>query len=85
VPDGAVVTRWETDRSLHELIVRKANGAARDIVRGYVGYEEWPGKPMTRRQVARPGTALILAFGDRLAVRRDPEKHRWWFSTPLAY
>jgi AraC-like DNA-binding protein len=50
-------------------MARTAHGAASGIVRGYVGYEEWPGQPVTRRQVARPGTALILAFGDRLDVR----------------
>jgi AraC-like DNA-binding protein len=43
------------------------------MVRGYVGYQEWPGKPMTRRRVARPGAALILAFGDRIGVRDSSE------------
>jgi AraC-like DNA-binding protein len=67
--NGGVVTRWKTDRSVHELVVREADGTAREVARGYVGYEEWPGKPVTRRELARPGTALILAFGDRLDVR----------------
>jgi AraC-like DNA-binding protein len=66
---GGVVTRWETDRSVHELMVRRASGPAGEVVRGYVGYEEWPGQPLTRRRVARPGMALILAFGDRIEVR----------------
>ena len=35
--------------------------------------EEWPGKPTTRRRVARPGAALILAFGDRIGVRDSSE------------
>lgn len=53
----------------HELTLRTACGTAGDMVRGYVGYEEWAGKPTTRRRVARPGTALILAFGDGIGVR----------------
>ena len=38
------------------------------MVRGYVGYEEWATGPMIRREVARNGLALILAFGDPLEV-----------------
>ncbi len=63
------ITRWETDRSVHETAVRDAAGAARNAVRGYVGYEEWLSSPMLRREIARCGIALILAFGDRLDVR----------------
>jgi AraC-like DNA-binding protein len=69
MPTGVVLTRWEADRSVHETAVRGANGAAQNAVRGYVGYEEWPSRPMIRREVARCGIALILAFGDRLDVR----------------
>jgi AraC-like DNA-binding protein len=61
------------NRTLHELTVRTPAGTAGDMARGYVGYEEWPGQPATRRRVARPGTALILAFGDRIAVRDGGE------------
>jgi AraC-like DNA-binding protein len=64
-----VRTRWETDRSVHETALRAAHGAARQAVRGYVGYEEWPASRMVRRQVARCGVALILAFGEPLDVR----------------
>jgi len=114
-----------------------AQGAARQAVRGYVGYEEWLTSRMMRREVARCGVALILAFGEPLDVHdsiegrghplrafvvgnqsivedvdahyarskaagarigraptdqpygsreygaRDPENHRWWFSSPL--
>jgi AraC-like DNA-binding protein len=63
-----VLTRWETDRSVHETAVRPARGAARQAVRGNVGYEEWPASRMVRREVARCGVALILAFGEPLEV-----------------
>ena len=65
---GTTVTRWESDRSVHEWAVRSPAGAASLAVRGYVGYEEWPGAPMARREAARNGLALILAFGDDLEV-----------------
>jgi len=64
-----VPTRWETEHSVHETAVRGARGTARRAVRAYVGYEEWPTSRMVRREVARCGLALILAFGDRLDVR----------------
>lgn len=63
-----VLTHWETDRSVHETAVHAAQGAARRVVRGYVGYEEWPTSRIIRREVARCGVALILAFGDTLDV-----------------
>ncbi len=66
---NVVLTRWATDRSVHETAVRAAQGAARTAVRGYVGYEERPACRMIRREVARRGIALILAFGDSLDVR----------------
>jgi hypothetical protein len=54
-----VLTRWETDRCVHETAVRAALGEARQAVRGYVGYEEWPASRMVRREVARCEVALI--------------------------
>jgi AraC-like DNA-binding protein len=66
---AVVLTHWESDRSVHETALRSPSGAAEISVRGYVGYEEWPTSPMTRREIARCGIALILAFGDRLDVR----------------
>jgi AraC-like DNA-binding protein len=68
-----VLTHWETDRSVHETAVRAARGKARQAVRGYVGYEEWPASRMTRREVARCGVALILAFGEPLDVHDRTE------------
>jgi AraC-like DNA-binding protein len=41
------------------------------VARGYVGYEEWPSVPITRRELARNGLALILGFGDPLEVGDD--------------
>ena len=64
-----VLTRRETDRSVHETALRAAQGAARQAVRGYAGYEEWPASRLVRREVARCGVALILAFGEPLGVR----------------
>jgi AraC-like DNA-binding protein len=66
---NVVLTHWATDRSVHETAVRAAQGAARTAVRGYVGYEERIACRMVRREVARCGIALILAFGDSLDVR----------------
>ena len=54
---------------VHETALRAAQGAARQAVRGYVGYEEWPASRLVRREVARRGVALILAFGEPLGVR----------------
>ena len=65
---NVVLTHWATDRSAHETAVRPAQGAARAAVRGYVGYEERTACRMARREVARCGIALILAFGDSLDV-----------------
>jgi AraC-like DNA-binding protein len=69
VPERSVASHHEPEGSFHELVLRAAGGTAVGVARGYVGYEEWPGPPTTRRRVARPGTALILAFGDRIGVR----------------
>lgn len=68
---GVVLTRWESGRSVHETAVRAPAGPAAWAVRGYVGYEEWPSVPMTRRELARNGLALILAFGEPLEVSDD--------------
>ena len=63
-----VVTRWESERSVHEWAVGGPGTGSASMVRGYVGYEEWPAAPMVRREMARNGLALILAFGDPLDV-----------------
>jgi len=68
-----VLTHWETDRSVHETAVSAAHGAARKAVRSYVGYEEWPTSRLVRREVARCGIALILAFGETLDVHEGME------------
>jgi AraC-like DNA-binding protein len=68
-----VLTRWDTGRSGHETAVRSADGWARQVVRGYIGYEEWPRGLMIRREIARVGIALILAFGDCLDLRDGTE------------
>jgi AraC-like DNA-binding protein len=70
---AVILTHWETDQSVHERAVRTAQGAARKAVRGYVGYEEWPTSRMIRREVARCGIALILAFGETLDVHDGNE------------
>ena len=72
VPERTVANHRGASHSIHELTLRTP-GTAGDMVRGYVGYQEWPGKPTTRRRVARPGAALILAFGDRIGVRDSSE------------
>jgi AraC-like DNA-binding protein len=41
------------------------------VVRGYIGYEEWPESGFVRREVARQGVALILGFGDPLDLYED--------------
>lgn len=70
-----VLTRWETERSTHEIAVRAAGVPAAAAVDGYVGYEEWPARSMSRREVARSGIALILAFGDPLDVVTEGTHH----------
>jgi AraC-like DNA-binding protein len=62
------VTRWDSGRSVHETVGREPEGNASRAVRSYVGYEEWPNLPMTRRELARNGLALILGFGLPLEV-----------------
>ena len=64
---GFTVSRWETDRGVHEIATREARGAATGLVRRYAGYSE-RAEDSRRREVARPGIALILGLGDPLAV-----------------
>jgi AraC-like DNA-binding protein len=68
-----VLTHWRTGRCVHETAVSAAHGAASKAVRSYVGYEEWPASRMVRREVARCGIALILAFGETLDVHDGME------------
>ncbi|MGH9170315.1 MAG: helix-turn-helix domain-containing protein [Acidimicrobiales bacterium] len=63
-----ILTHWKTDRSVHETAVRSAEGLVGKAVRGYVGYEEWPAIHMVRREIARCGISLVLAFGDPVDV-----------------
>jgi AraC-like DNA-binding protein len=69
-----IVTRWRTDRSVHETAVRPSVPSASWAVRGYVGYEERPSAPMVRRELARNGVALILAFGSPIGVSDSPDR-----------
>jgi AraC-like DNA-binding protein len=67
------MTRWSTDRSVHETAVRPSVASASWAVRGYVGYEERPSAPMVRRELARNGVALIMAFGSPIGVSDSPD------------
>ena len=71
----AVTRSWESEFSEHEWNVRGPQGAATGMVREYVGYEEWSKLPVVRREVARNGLALILAFGDALEVSDGSDSH----------
>src|SRR5215469_2123389 len=66
--DGLVLTRRLSERGVHDWAQRAVDPAAAGAVREYVGYEEWTGDGFLRREVARCGVALILAFGDELDV-----------------
>jgi AraC-like DNA-binding protein len=66
--DGLVLTRRESERGVHDTVRRAAVGPGRAIVREYVGYEEWDGAGLLRRETARHGVALILGFGDAIGV-----------------
>jgi AraC-like DNA-binding protein len=68
VADGLVLTRRESERGVHETAQRAGGGASADLVRHYVGYEEWAGACFYRREMARRGVALILGFGDAMEV-----------------
>jgi AraC-like DNA-binding protein len=66
--DGLVVTRRVSERGVHDWAQRAVDPGSAGAVREYVGYEEWTGEGFLRREVARCGVALILAFGDELDV-----------------
>jgi AraC-like DNA-binding protein len=66
--DGLVLTRRLSEQGVHDWAQRAVNPAAAGAAREYVGYEEWTGEGFLRREVARCGVALILAFGDELDV-----------------
>jgi AraC-like DNA-binding protein len=66
--DGLVLTRRTSERGVHETAQRGGSGPATELVRHYVGYEEWPESGFARREVARRGVALILGFGDPVDV-----------------
>ncbi len=68
VADGLVLTRRESERGIHETAQRAGGGASADVVRHYVGYEEWAGPGFCRREMARQGVALILGVGDAMEV-----------------
>jgi AraC-like DNA-binding protein len=66
--DGLVLSRRVSERGIHDWAQRAVDPRSADSVREYVGYEEWTGDGFLRREVARCGVALILAFGDELDV-----------------
>jgi AraC-like DNA-binding protein len=66
--DRLVLSRRVTERGVHEWAQRAARASGAGVARAYVGYEEWAGTGFLRREVARPGVALILAIGDGLDV-----------------
>jgi AraC-like DNA-binding protein len=66
--DGLVVTRRVSEQGVHDWAQRAVKPESTGAVREYVGYEEWTGGGFLRREVARCGVALILAFGDQLDV-----------------
>jgi AraC-like DNA-binding protein len=68
MPDGLVVTRRVSERGVHDWAQRAVDPGSTGAVREYVGYEEWTDGGFQRREVARCGVALILAFGDELQV-----------------
>lgn len=79
--DGLVLTRRLSERGVHDWAQRAVGPAAAGAVREYVGYEEWTGDGFLRREVARCGVALILAFGDEMDVHDgevgpDPQRLR---------
>jgi AraC-like DNA-binding protein len=66
--DGLVLTRRVSERGAHETVQRAGGAGCAALVRHYVGYEQWEGPGFLRRERARHGVALILAFGDRMDV-----------------
>ena len=66
--DGLVLTRRVSARGVHDWAQRAVDPMSSGVVRDYVGYEEWTHGNFLRREVARCGVALILAFGDDMDV-----------------
>jgi AraC-like DNA-binding protein len=66
--DGLVLTRRVSERGVHETAQRAGGAGSSALVRLYVGYEDWEGSGFLRREMARHGVALILAFGDSMEV-----------------
>ncbi len=66
--DRLVLSRRVSERGVHDWAQRAVDPQSAGSVREYVGYEEWTGDGFLRREVARCGVALILAFGDELDV-----------------
>ncbi len=66
--DGVVLSRRVSERGVHDWVQRAVDPRSAASVSEYVGYEEWAGRGFLRREVARFGVALILAFGDELDV-----------------
>jgi AraC-like DNA-binding protein len=66
--DGLVLNRRVSERGVHDFAQRAVGPRSVDSVREYVGYEEWTDDGFLRREIARCGVALILAFGDELDV-----------------
>jgi AraC-like DNA-binding protein len=66
--DGLVLTRRYSERGVHDWAQRVVDPKSAGAVREYVGYEEWTDAGFLRREAARCGVALILAFGDELDV-----------------
>ncbi len=64
---GFTLTHWETERGVHELATRAGRGPAQRMVTRYAGYSEHTA-PLLRRQVARHGIGVVLAFGDPLVA-----------------
>jgi AraC-like DNA-binding protein len=70
---GFTLSRWETESGVHEIATRPGAGAAVGRVRRYAGYAE-RGRAHARREAAKAGISLVLAFGDPLVVEYDRSK-----------
>jgi AraC-like DNA-binding protein len=66
--DGIVLNRRVSERGVHDWAQRAVDPKSASAVREYVGYEEWTDEGFLRREVARCGVALILAFGDEMDI-----------------